>query len=255
VNKKILYSIGDSFVYRGTENSTWSHFLSDKLNYVDANNGMSGTSNDRSYRSVIRDISRIETDGKLWTESTGDIDCKLEDLFIIVGWTNPFRFEWYKDGEFFSTRYWEKASFSSGNNPRVDFTVIDEITLPFVELTNTLVRFFNQIITLKNLLEHKKIKNIFYNCFFPFDENTIEYFENLIEEIEKNKPKSLIGFDNPDTYYSLVSMWKQVSDDYKKYNQAHHITNENLDKTLHPTLKGNKLWSDFLYEKINEYQG
>ena len=100
-------------------------------------------------------------------------------------------------------------------------------------------------------MEHKKIKNIFYNCFFPFDENTVEYFENRIEEIEKNKPKSLIGFDNPDTYYSLMSLWKQVPDDYKKYNQVQHITNENLDDTLHPTLEGNKEWAKFLYEKIN----
>ena len=101
-------------------------------------------------------------------------------------------------------------------------------------------------------MEHKKIKNIFYNCFFPFDENTIEYFENLIEEIENNKPKSLIGFDNPDTYYSLVPLWKQVPDDYKKYNQVQHITNENLDKTLHPKGDGNKMWSDFLFNVIEK---
>ena len=114
---KVLYTIGDSFVYRGQEYSSWSHFLSGKLNYIDANNGMAGTSNDRSYRSVIRDVSRIEVEGKLWTEFIGDIDCKLEDLFIIVGWTNPFRFEWYKDGEFFSTRHWEKSIYPRyGNN-------------------------------------------------------------------------------------------------------------------------------------------
>ena len=250
---KILYSIGDSFVYRGPEYLAWSHFLSDKLNCVDANNGMAGTSNDRSYRSVIRDVSRVETKGKLWTETTGDINCQLDDLFIIVGWTNPFRFEWYKDGEFFSTRYWEKSTFLRKNNLRLDFEFSDEIVLSQVETATTLIRFFNQIITLKNLLEHKKIKNIFYNCFFPFDENTIEYFENLIEEIENNKPKSLIGFDNPDTYYSLVPLWKQVPDDYKKYNQVQHITNENLDDTLHPKGDGNKMWSDFLFnvtEKI-----
>ena len=246
---KVLYTVGDSFVFRGPEHTTWSSFLSDKLNYVDANNGMAGTSNDRSYRSIIRDISRVETEGKLWTEFTGDIETKLEDLFIIVGWTNPFRFEWYKNGEFFSTRYWEKSIYPRNGNTILDQKFSDEITLPFIEEANTLVRFFNQIITLKNLLEHKKIKNIFYNCFFPFDENTVEYFENLIEEIEKNKPKSFIGFDNPDTYYSLMSLWKQVPDDYKKYNQAQYVTNENLDNTLHPTLEGNRLWAKKL-EKI-----
>ena len=79
---KVLYSIGDSFVFRGPNYTTWSNFLSDKLGWIDANNGMSGTSNDRSYRSVVRDITRVETDGKLWTELTDDIDCNLEDLFV-----------------------------------------------------------------------------------------------------------------------------------------------------------------------------
>ena len=134
---KVLYTIGDSFVFRGPEYTTWSSFLSDKLNYVDANNGMAGTSNDRSYRSIIRDISRVETEGKLWTEFTGDIETKLEDLFIIVGWTNPFRFEWYKNGEFFSTRYWEKSIYPRNGNTILDQKFSDEITLPFIEEANT----------------------------------------------------------------------------------------------------------------------
>ena len=145
--------MGDSFVYRGPKYTTWSSMLSDKLNYIDANNGMSGTSNDRSYRSVIRDISRIETDGKLWTESTGDIDCKLVDLFIIVGWTSPFRFEWFRDGEYKSTRIWEKSLFKNGNNPEIDFMVKDEISEPLAEEANSLIRLFNQLITLKSFLE------------------------------------------------------------------------------------------------------
>jgi len=51
----------------------------------------------------------------------------------------------------------------------------------------------------------------------------------------------------------LKSLWKQVPEDYKKYNQAEYVTSENLDETLHPTLNGNKLWSEFLYKKVNEY--
>ena len=251
----ILYTIGDSFVFRGPQYTTWSKLLANKLNYIDANNGVAGTSNDRSYRSVIRDVSRVETEGKLWTEFTGDIDCKLENLFIIVGWTSPSRFEWYDNGEFLSSRFWKNSTFTLMNNSRIDFSFSDDITIPLSDMTNSLVRFFNQILTLKNFLENKKIKHIFYNTFFPFNGNTIEYFETIIEEIEQNKPKSLVGFDNPSTFYSLKSLWKQVPEDYKKYNQAKYVTSENLDETLHPTLEGNKLWSDFLYEKVNEYQG
>lgn len=250
---RVLYTIGDSFVYRGPQYTTWSSILAKNLNYIDANNGMSGTSNDRSYRSVTRDISRIESKGKLWTEMSGDIDCQLEDLFIIIGWTSPFRFEWFQNGEYVSSRLWKNAIFSQGGNLRLDFTFPDDITTPLTDKSNSLIRFFTQIITLKNFLENKNIKNIFYNTFFPFDGDTTEYFEGMIKEEESNKPKTFLGFDNPSTYYSLDSLWEQVPIDYKNYNQAQHITSENLDETLHPTLNGNKLWSEFLYEKVNEY--
>lgn len=248
---KILYSIGDSFVYRGPEYTTWSSMLSDKLNYIDANNGMSGSSNDRTYRSIIRDISRVKIEGKLWTEFIGDIDCKLEDLFIVVGWTSPFRFEWFKDGEYFSTRAWEKSEFENKNHPQIDFVIDDDIAKPLSEEVNSLIRLFNQLITLKSFLNDKNVKNIFYNCFFPLGENTIEYFESKIEEIENNKPTKFIGYDNISTYYSLITLWKQVSDDYKKYNQLECITMNNVDSTLHPTTEGNRVWSDRLYELIS----
>ena len=91
---------------------------------------------------------------------------------------------------------------------------------------------------------------VFYNCFFPLGENTIEYFESKIEEIENNKPTKLVGYDNPNIYYSLITLWKQVSDDYKKYNQLKCITMNNVDSTLHPTAEGNRVWSDRLYELI-----
>jgi hypothetical protein len=246
---KVLYSIGDSFVFRGPNYTTWSNFLSDKLGWIDANNGMSGTSNDRSYRSVVRDITRVETDGKLWTELTDDIDCNLEDLFVVVGWTSPFRFEWFKDGEYISTRLWEKSEFKNGNHPEIDFIINDKISKPLAEETNSLIRLFNQLITLKSFLDNKNIKNIFYNCFFPIGENTIEYFESKIKEIENHKPTKLIGYDNPNTYYNLSGLWKQVSEDYKKYNQLEYIDN-NVDSTYHPTTEGNRIWSDKLYELI-----
>ena len=102
------------------------------------------------------------------------------------------------------------------------------------------------------MIKFNKRKHKTHNTLNLQKDNYFEYFENLIEEIENNKPKSIIGFDNLDTYYSLMSLWKQVPDDYKKYNQVQYITNENLDDTLHPTLEGNKEWAKFLYEKINE---
>ena len=93
---------------------------------------------------------------------------------------------------------------------------------------------------------------LFYNTFFPFDHDTIEYYETAISNIESNRPKSFIGFDNPNTYYSLNDLWKEVPNDYKKYNQLKCVTLDNIDETLHPNDKGNKIWADFLYGVIND---
>ncbi len=249
---KILYTIGDSYVYRGPQYTTWSSMLSKKINYIDANNGMSGTSNDRTFRSVIRDITRIETEGKLWTENTNDIDCDLEELFVIIGWTSPTRFEWFKNGEYVSSRYWETSNFIRGGNKSLDFSFSDEITLPLTEQVNSYIRFFNQIITLKIFLESKSIKNIFYNTFYPFGENTIDYFEKTLDELEDTKPKKLLGYDNPPTYYSLKSLWKKVPQDYKINNQLEQVTDKNLDETLHPTPKGDEIWSEYLTKQVKK---
>jgi len=254
MKKKILYTIGDSFVFRGFNYTSWSSLLSERLDWVDANNGMSGTSNDRSYRSVVRDISRIKASNKLWTESTGDIDCNLDDIFVIVGWTSPTRFEWYQNGEYLSSRLWSKSTFKRRDNLRIDFSFSDEISLPMSDECNSMINFFNQIITLKTFLEINNIPNIFYNTFFPFDHDTEEYYETAISKIESNKPKSFIGFDNPNTYYSLNDLWKEVPNDYKKYNQLKCVTLDNIDETLHPNDEGNKIWANFLYEVINDFR-
>ena len=51
--KKVIYSIGDSFTFRGPQYKSWSYFLSNKLNLLDANNGISGSSNDGTL--LVRD--------------------------------------------------------------------------------------------------------------------------------------------------------------------------------------------------------
>jgi len=115
-----------------------------------------------------------------------------------------------------------------------------------LRIGNKLIPKANNIL---EYLDNKNIKNLFYNCFFPIGENTIEYFESKIKEIENHKPTKLIGYDNPNTYYNLSGLWKQVSEDYKKYNQLEYIDN-NVDSTYHPTTEGNRIWSDKLYELI-----
>ena len=248
---KVLYTIGDSFVYGHGLDSRWSSVLSKKCGKLDCNVSLTGSSNDRTLRTVIRDISRIESEGKVWSETTNDIDCQLSDLLVIVGWTSPFRFEWFHNDEYYQSRLWSHEKKWNYNDGRIDYKFSDEISKPIVTELNSLIRFFTQIITLKNFLDNKKIPNIFFNCFFPFGENTTEYFTELIRSLEENKISQLRTFDNIDTYYSLDSLWSCVPNDYKELNHLEFIGQENLDESFHPTPRGHYLWSKKLFEYGN----
>jgi len=248
---KVLYTIGDSFVYGHGLETRWSTTLSRRIGGSDCNVSLTGSSNDRTFRTVIRDISRVESEGKVWSETTNDIDCQLSDLFVIVGWTSPFRFEWFHRGEYYQSRLWSQEKKWNYNDGRIDYKFSDEISKPIAMELNSLVRFFTQIITLKNFLDNKKIPNIFFNCFFPFGENTTEYFTELIGSLEENKIPQLRTFDNIDTYYSLDSLWSCVPNDYKELNHLEFIGQENLDESLHPTPRGHHLWSEKLFEYGN----
>lgn len=249
---KIIYSIGDSFVYRGPTNESWTGPLCEKLGCVDANNGLSGSTNDRIFRSTIRDISSVEHKKSLWTEVSGQIKCELKDLIVIVGWTNPYRFELYEDGEFIQHRDWDKSEWENGLNPSLHPTLPDEVvTNTIMQDTNVIIKFFNQIISLKSFLTNKRIPNLFYNAFFPFNEDTNNYFNNIVKKLEDNKSNSFFGFDNPNTYLELESLWKNVPSDYKKHKQLEVCGMNNLDETKHPNSDGQQKWVSYLYEKVS----
>jgi len=125
---KILYSIGDSFVYGHGLKTRWSSLLSEKIGSIDINNSLTGSSNDRTFRTVIRDICRIEKYGEVWSEETGNVECTLDDILVIIGWTSPFRFEWFKDGEYYQSRLWKKDDIWKFHEGRIDYRFSDEIT-------------------------------------------------------------------------------------------------------------------------------
>ena len=45
------------------------------------------------------------------------------------------------------------------------------------------------------------------------------YFNSVINHLENTKSKSFYGFDNPNTYLELKSLWSNVPSDYKQYKQ------------------------------------
>ena len=90
---------------------------------------------------------------------------------------------------------------------------------------------------------------MFYNSFFPFNENTNIYFSKIIDDLEKNKSKKFHGFDNPNTYLELESLWSCVPSDYKQHKQLEVCGMDNLDETKHPNSNGHQKWVSYLNEK------
>ena len=58
----------------------------------------------------------IEKHGEVWSEETGNVECTLDDILVIIGWTSPFRFEWFKDGEYYQSRLWKKEDIWKTEN-------------------------------------------------------------------------------------------------------------------------------------------
>ena len=245
--KKVIYSIGDSFTFRGPQYKSWSYFLSNKLNLLDDNNGISGSSNDRTYRSVVRDVSRIIDKKLLWTESLGETELTIDEVLFIVQWTSPTRYELFSDGEFLQSRDWTKSKFSNGKNKRLDFEFSDEINFYLTNELSCFIKHLNQIITLKLFLEKLNINSIFFNGFYPIGDNIINLINNF-----KNEVKQFKSFDNPSTYFEIDSLWKMIPRDYKDLNMFEYVGKNNLDETLHPTETANKIWSEKLEKYIEE---
>ena len=99
----ILYTNGDSWSF-GTEldletrsKNRYSSIISKEKNMVDFNISTSGASNDRIVRTTLRDISLIQNGKDIWSENTQNINVSLDDLYVVIGWTSPTRFEYYNE--------------------------------------------------------------------------------------------------------------------------------------------------------------
>jgi hypothetical protein len=166
--KTILYSHGDSVVWgaelENKQTERFSHHISNHYNWVDCNNASAGVSNDYIYRQTMRDVSHWLDTKKCWSEETGWVES--DNLFVVVGWTSPTRFEWWNGSEYQQERLW--TGYDKWGENDKDKTTEDQFVLNQTEDIPSYIRTFNHVIGLSSFLDKADIPYYFFNTFYDY---------------------------------------------------------------------------------------
>ncbi len=238
--KPILYTQGSSVEWgselENKETERFSYLISNNRNWIDCNNASSGVSNDYMYRQTIRDISYWLDTKKCWSEESGWVES--DELFVIIGWTAPTRFEWWDGEKYQQERLW--VGYDKWGENDKDKTTEDEFVLNQTELVPSYFRTFNQIIGLSSFLEKNKIKHYFYNVFYDYNNLNID----SDTKIDK--------FGKIENQLCFESLWKQLPNEFKQQSMYSYIQSKGggfLDRN-HPTKESHLLWANFLNKKL-----
>lgn len=237
--KPILYTNGSSVEWgselENREVERFSNLIATKNDWIDCNNASSGVSNDYMYRQTMRDISHWLDTKKCWSEESGWVES--DEMFVVIGWTAPTRFEWWTGEGYQQERLW--VGYDKWGENDKDRTTEDEFVLNQTELIPSFFRTFNQIIGLSSFLYKYKIKHYFYNVFYEYDLNI-----EAKTKIDKfGKSENQLGFE---------SLWKQLPPEFKKETMYQYIENNGggFLPRKHPTRESHLIWADYLIKKI-----
>lgn len=237
---EVLYSNGDSVIWgaelENKKNERFSSIISSKLGWVDCNNASAGVSNDYIYRQTLRDVHHWLKYKRIWSEETGWVESN--DLFVLIGWTAPTRFEWWDTSEYKQERLW--ISYDKWGFPDKDKKTELSFILNQTSDVPSYIRTFNHMISLSAILDKYKIPYYFFNVFYRYD--------NLIEPISK------IDKFGKETYQAdLNTLYEYLPNSIKDYTMYEYIKN-NDGKFLprnHPTKESHQLWADYLIKTIS----
>jgi hypothetical protein len=234
-----LYSHGDSVVWGAEldnkETQRFSFIIADKLNWIDCNNASSGVSNDYIYRQTMRDVSHWLKYKKVWSEETNWVDA--DNLFVLIGWTAPTRFEWWDSGEYKQERLWveyDKWGYADADKMTdVMFAINQTMDIP------SYIRTFNHIISLSAFLEKNNIPYYFFNSFYQY-----QIPNEPIEKIDK--------FGKLNFQTGLNSLWEFIPQNMKDETMFEYLNKNGGDFLLrkHPSVKSHKMWANNLLKKI-----
>ena len=239
--KPILYTNGDSVVWGAElehkETERFSHLLSVENDMIDCNNASAGVSNDYIYRQTMRDVSHWLDTKKCWSEDSGWVES--DELFVVVGWTAPTRFEWWTRDKYQQERLW--VGYDRWGENDKDRTTEDHFVLNQTEAIPSYIRTINQIIGLSSFLDKHKIPYYFFNVFYDYNFRGMDT-ENKIDK-----------FGRSENQLCFESLWKLLPNEFKSetmYGYIHSKGGGFLERN-HPTKESHFMWSEFLSKSIN----
>ena len=251
----ILYTNGDSWSF-GTEldletrsKNRYSSIISKEKNMVDFNISTSGASNDRIVRTTLRDISLIQNGKDIWSENTQNINVSLDDLYVVIGWTSPTRFEYYNE----ELNQWKQMrhdvedgwGFKPGDRDYDDTKLKDR----FGSIKGMYSKWLSNVLLLHHTLNSLNIKHLFFNAFYPMKDNVSKIVQEFSEiDYITNGREKWDDFDNHNDYFGLLPMWNSCPKSFKSFNSYHFLTSQQylydddlIGEYKHPTEKGHEL--------------
>jgi len=152
---KILYTNGDSVSW-GSElkdrTNRFSTLLAKEKGLVDFNVASSGISNDRIYRNTLRDLCKFVNGEPIYNEELGYV--KVDEMFVLISFTAPTRFDYFDGDVFVNERLWtHKDKWGTIDEHRLTDS---KYVIHQTDLTPSLLRVFQQIISLKSFCEANK---------------------------------------------------------------------------------------------------
>jgi len=167
-NKKILYANGCSYmcgseiegyrIFESEYNLRWCFAgqIANKYGLEYFNEAQPGSSNDRIVRTTM-----------LWISDSLRSGIKSEDIFCIIGWTNPQRFELYYKDNWMS---WipgsgkEMGDWAVDKRQKLDYQELDRYSIKYlVSEYGNLTKLINQIILLSMFFKYLNVDFVMLN--------------------------------------------------------------------------------------------
>lgn len=245
---KVLYTNGDSVSW-GSElkdrSNRFSTLIAREKNLVDFNVASSGVSNDRIYRTTMRDLCKFVNGEPIYNEELGYV--KVDEMFVLISFTAPTRFDYFDGSVFVNERLWtHKDKWGMIDESRLTDS---KYVIHQTQLAPSFIRLFHQIISLKTFCELNKIPYLYTNAFFEYDEDELKVINRDVdsEKVEKQ-------FDDPNDYFGLIDLYKQIPQSFKDINLTSYLKGfkdaEMFEERGHPSPKGHKEIAKLLIDKI-----
>jgi|ETNmetMinimDraft_5_1059913.scaffolds.fasta_scaffold05417_2 hypothetical protein len=240
----ILLTVGDSFTYgdglENPEKDTWPTLLSNSLDWDLVNLAESGASNDTIFRKTIEFISNNLN----------------EELFVIVGWSNPDRREErvnikYKtnqnnqsdknlDGRVFDRYYYDNKIFTSfipfPTKTRND-DIVKFIYANLDDEEHSITKTVNYQISLQYILNGLGIKYLYFNSFLPLYSHTF-YPQDILSKL-----KDRIRMIDHEKYVECGSSMKTFLE----------LNGFDMLPDNHPDKEGHKFWAELILGVVKCY--